>query len=207
MSEKSKVIVSVGFVRRPADQTFIRAWRWSDVFLWPALRDWVVGSYMGNLRWRHCEIAFGHRFFPEGKLAEGHMWAYGIMRHDDTGGGGKVFGKERTFSNPGYSWIHLELDMADALVIHRFCKGQVGKLYDYGGGERSVLLPRSVHRMGRYWYCANLTACALQQAGILTGLNPNVLTMDDIYRMLKNHPTRMTSTIPFEARVDRVLDG
>ena len=162
---------------------------------------------MGNLRWRHCEIAFGHRFFPAGKLDPNHMWAYGIMRHDDKGEGGKVFGKQRTFSNPGYSWVQLEIDMDDALVIHRFCQSQVGKPYDYGGGERSVLLPRPVQRMGRRWYCANLTVCALQQAGILTGLNPNVLTMDDIYRLLKNHPKRVTSTIPFENRVDGLLDG
>ena len=209
--KKKTAIVSVGFCVAPSpDQaaqrpaTGERGWKGSDVLLWPLLRDWIVKKYMGTLNYRHCEIAFWPDFFENGHLSQGKLWAFGVMRHNEKmNTGGRVFGKEREFSNPNYQWVNLQLPVKDALLIYQTCKRQVGKSYDYGGGERSVLLPRSNLR-GDRWYCANLTVCALQQAGILTGLNPNGLTVDDIHRYLIQEKRKLAMRTPYQVHQDRV---
>lgn len=214
MSQKKRTaIVSVGFCVAPSPEQALqrppaasaRGWKVSDIFMWPLLRDWVVKKYMGTLKYRHCEIAFWPDFFEEGALTQGKLWAYGVMRYnEEMQTGGQVFGKEREFSNPNYQWINLQLPVADALRIYKACQRQVGKAYDYGGGERSVLLPRSNLYSGR-WYCANLTVCGLQQAGILTGLNPNGMTVDDIHRYLMREK-KVPMRTPYQIQEDRRND-
>lgn len=203
-----KVIVSVGFVRRQTEAEKPRGWRWTDGLVWPMLRDWTVRKYADKLRWRHCEIAFNRDFFAPNTLKPDTMWAFGVMRYnEESEEGGKVFGKPRTFSNPRYCWIHLEVPFEEAGMIFRMCQAQIGKTYDYGGGERSVIWPRPSRDNEKRFYCANLTVSALQQAGIMTGLNPNGLTVDDIYRFLEQHPKRVVGTTPFEQTVNNMLSN
>lgn len=108
---------------------------------------------------------------------------------------GMVFGKHRSFTNPSYRWLHFTVPLENALEAASFAQSQVGKPHDDYGIYRALLWPKKVDY--KSYYCVNFVACVLQRAGMLHGVNPNILLPDDLYKFLIDHPDRTTSVNPY----------
>jgi hypothetical protein len=83
----------------------------------------------------------------------------------------------------------------NALEAASFARSQVGKPHDDYGIYRAVFWPKKVDY--KSYYCVNFVACVLQRAGMLHGVNPNILLPDDLYKFLIHHPDRTTSVNPY----------
>ena len=108
---------------------------------------------------------------------------------------GIVFGKPRDFSNPAYTWIHLNIPYENAIQAAQFAENQVGKPHDPSGIKWAMFWPRKVDH--KSYYCVNFVASTLQQAGFLEGINPNGLLPDDLHSFLVSHPDRITAANPY----------
>lgn len=107
---------------------------------------------------------------------------------------GIVFGKPREFSNPAYTWIHINVPFENAVHAAQFAEEQVGKPHDPNGIYWAMVWPRRTDH--RQYYCVNLVASVLQQAGMLQGINPSFLLPDDLHRLLEHHPDRILAANP-----------
>lgn len=107
---------------------------------------------------------------------------------------GIVFGKQRDFSNPAYTWIHLNVPVENAMESAKFADNQVGKPHDANGIYWAMVWPRTLDY--KKYYCVNLVAAILQRAGLLQGTNPCYILPDDLYRLLEHHPDRITAANP-----------
>lgn len=108
---------------------------------------------------------------------------------------GMVFGKPRAFSNPAYRWLHFTIPMENALEAARFAQSQVGKPHDGTGIYWAMVWPKKMDY--KSYYCVNFVAVVLQRAGMLHGVNPNMLLPDDLYKFLSHHPDKITSVNPY----------
>jgi len=108
---------------------------------------------------------------------------------------GIVFGKPREFSNPAYTWVHLSVPYENAVLAANFADAQVGKPHDPRGIYWAMVWPRRIDY--KSYYCVNLVAAVLQQAGLIQGINPSYLLPDDLFHLLKDHPDRITSANPY----------
>lgn len=108
---------------------------------------------------------------------------------------GMVFGKPRAFSNPAYRWLHFTIPMENALEAANFAQSQVGKPHDGTGIYWAMVWPKKMDY--KSYYCVNFVAVVLQRAGMLHGVNPNMLLPDDLYKFLSHHPDKITSVNPY----------
>jgi hypothetical protein len=113
-----------------------------------------------------------------------------------------------------YEWIHLNVPIYLAKKVVDFCEGELGKGYDKSALERLMVLPKGLEtnsfdwKTKQKWHCTNFCVVALQQAGFLTGLDPNILTADDVYSFLEYNKYRKTSyRTPISMRKARVLNS
>jgi hypothetical protein len=184
--------------------------------MYDTVADWIGKRVMKSMRYRHCEIAFEvdtDLFNPEQlKPFNGIPYnpntlvAYGTNLKVQT-----IFRMPRTFEqrvanssdrlklDRSYEWIHLSVPKHIARTVIEFCEKEIGKGYDKTALERLLFLPKSLESnpesWGRVqkWHCTNFCVVALQQGGFLRGLDPNVLTADDVHDFLEDNPFRRIS--------------
>lgn len=147
-------------------------------------------NFISGMMFRHCEIGFPPSLFQH--TNNPNLIACGIIVN------GTVFIMERTFSRDEYTIIDISVTRVQIESIFNFCKSQQGKPYDKIGADRSGYWPTECNY--KNWYCTNLTVCALQQGGILTGMNPNAVTVDDIYNFIITKKTEILKLTPKERK-------
>lgn len=185
-------------------------------YMYDAVASWIGKRVMERMRYRHCEIAFevdSDLFSPEQlKPVNGIPYnpntlvAYGTNLKIQT-----IFRMPRTFEqrvadpldrlklDRSYEWIHLSVPKPIARMVIDFCEKEIGKGYDKAALERLLVLPKSLESdpaswgHEQKWHCTNFCVVALQQGGFLRGLDPNVLTADDVYDFLEENPLRRIS--------------
>jgi hypothetical protein len=108
--------------------------------------------------------------------------AYGVFSAEG------VFQDERSFKNPAYRWIFLEIPAKEFHLMKAFCNRQLGKEYDPLGPFISVIKPRPCE--SKFW-CVPFVIQALQRAGLCKFLNASALDVDDIIQFLLMHPKRV----------------
>lgn len=119
---------------------------------------------------------------------------------------GMVFGKHRDFSNPRYTWLHFRIPRRNVVSAQAFANNQVGKPHSNWGVYKAVFWPGVPNY--KSYYCVNLVASVIQQAGMLEGINPNALLPDDLYDLLLDHPNRITDINPYlvEQKKNKILN-
>lgn len=175
------------------------------------VRNVVTGLFMQTQEYKHCELAFDTSMFSHADLKPIDGLRYGkdcLVAYGTNLVHGEVFRKPRTFkpkmvqdeygnmisSSPNgddtYVWIHLRVPTRKARDVIWFLDGEVGKAYDPSALERMLLFPKPLPSQYQWddqkWHCTNLTIMGLQQAGFLTGLDPNCMSADDAYAFLKD---------------------
>lgn len=114
----------------------------------------------------HCEL-----IFPDGI-------AYGSSLQD----GGCRF-KQIVFDQDKWDFIELpKLSPACISWIERFCIAELGSPYDFPGVFR-FLLPR-IRESKQSWFCSEIVCAALQEGGLLLGINAWQVHPSKLYELL-----------------------
>lgn len=89
----------------------------------------------------------------------------------------------RSGSNPMFSYMSLWCSDQQRNDMLSFARNQVGKPFSQLGMFRTLLWPRRTHMHN--WFCAELTAAALQAGGFIDpGYNPGSATPESLHRAL-----------------------
>lgn len=114
----------------------------------------------------HCELVF-----PDGM-------AYSASIQD----GGTRF-KYISFDLEKWDFIDLPLFVVQMARMDAFCIKETGSDYDYPGVFRFLLpvIPESENR----WFCSEVVCAALQEGGLLWGVNPWQVHPSLLYSLLK----------------------
>jgi hypothetical protein len=122
-----------------------------------------------------------------------HVYAYGVT------GGSTVFGKPRAFSSPNYDYVAIMVGPEMMRRAIQFCEAQVGKPSDDTGALRSVSVPKVTDYAS--FYCVELAVACLQQLGIMRGVPPSAVTIDELHSVMAAHPARLKTLSPFTITV------
>jgi len=126
--------------------------------------DWVIALFSRG-RYSHCELVFN-----------AYTWFSSSSRD-----GGTRF--KCIDPKPGV-WDFLELDLTGkqaALALEK-CHEECGCKYDWLGVFRFAF--PFFRENSAKWFCSEVCAAALQEAGLLVGINPWELSPVDLYDLL-----------------------
>ena len=151
------------------------------------LYDSVANFYLSDKKYCHCEVAFNK---TNNSLNDLTCLAFGVF--SDKG----VFCENRTFSNPAYDWIWINVTEKQKERALKFCNAQVGKEFDYWGAHLMPLWAGS-EPQGDKWWCGSFTLAVLHEAGILTSCRNGSMSIDDIIDFLQEHPNKTGRITPY----------
>lgn len=136
------------------------------------LRESVISLYNSRQNFIHCEIAFPSEATGDQCLAYGVFGDRGVEE------------MKRTFSNPSYRYIHMNVTADQYTKAKVFCSRQKGKPYDAVAASWRLVIwpPRAT---GRSWWCASFVHACLQQMGMLKHYKLNTLDVDDIVSLIE----------------------
>ncbi len=140
---------------------------------WWHFREHLTEWYTLQQENVHCEVSF-----PDDNPRSDTCVAYAVFSHEG------VVKTLRTFTNPSYHWIYLNITRKDYKAAVEFCEKQIGKPYDHTAtGWRLVLWPPVAD--GRSWWCASFVHAVLQKVGLLLHYQINTLDVDDIIKSIR----------------------
>lgn len=142
----------------------------------------LMEYYLSTKMYSHCELAF--------PLSNGNVVCYTATRQNG------VCEMERAFNNNYYEWFDLEVTMEEAKKVQRFCKSQLGKIWDEKSAKSSVLFPVVNEKRDGNWWCCSFVVAALQKIGIIKYYNPYSLDIDDLVLLIKQSKRRKIALNP-----------
>lgn len=136
----------------------------------------------------HCEISF----LPDKVTATSKCLTYAVFSNNSDEAVVKL---PRSF-NDLYEHKTLSLTNREMKKMYNFLEKQVGKRFDYWGSMWGTLWSGQFNTDRDNWYCCSLTVAALQSVGLLYGVRPNCIDIDELYEILESVGDDISRMVP-----------
>lgn len=143
-------------------------------------------SVISGMKYMHCEVAFKKTMFQDTSDAPDTAIAYGVFNTTRDGERGKVWVRERTYMNPNYDWVFLEVPKKMGYIYAKFHQDQVGKPFDPSGLRGVYTIPGKCD--GSSWFCVSLHMYGAEKAKLINGYLKDCTstTVDEFYDIINN---------------------
>lgn len=156
--------------------------------LFSHLSEW----WQKDKTYTHCEIAF----LPKNMNGNSLCLTYGVFSNRSS----EAVVKMRRCFNNIYKLKTISIDRSSMIKMYDFLESQLKKNFDYYGSMMGTIWSGKFDYKREKWYCLSLTVAALQKGGLLYGIRPNCIEIDELYSILLELDNVNSAWSPFEHR-------